>query len=161
MFISFSVYAAESLESGMQELAEQIIKNSLADKKTVIAVVPFPHADGVYSELSNYIVDELVLKLFTGPDLEMEIMERSQLNEIFSELKMSLTGAIDPKTIKQLGKLHGVDALVIGSITVLGERVRIIARLIDTETGKVFSAAGTKIPKTEILIELMNNKIEQ
>ncbi|MCH8845020.1 MAG: hypothetical protein IID61_18840, partial [SAR324 cluster bacterium] len=102
---SFPLIAAESLESGMQDLATQIVTNSKANNKQSIAVAPFPHSDGTYSELSNYLVDELVLKLFTVPESNLEIMERTQLSTIFEELNISLVGAISPDSIKELGKL--------------------------------------------------------
>ena len=153
-------WAAESLEAGVTELAVTIVEESQAENRHSIAVAPFPHADGSLSVLSNYLVDELVLALFAIPDNNMQIVERSQLEMIFSEMDLSSTGRIDVSTAVELGRLHGVDALVIGSITTLGDSIRVIARMIETDTGRVFSSAATTIPKTETTSELMAQKIE-
>jgi len=161
LFLTSSVMAAGSLEEGMQELATEIVKNSEAKGKRSIAISSFQHINGDISELSNYISDELTLKLFNVPKANLEIIERSQLNRIFKEMQFNMSGVVDAKTIKKLGKLHGIDALVIGSITELGESFRINARLIDTETGKVFSAAGTTVPKTSTARNLFSHIIVQ
>ena len=75
------------------------------------------------------------------------------------ELLRRDVGVIDVDTAKELGKLHGVEALVIGSITDLGDSIRVIARLIGTETGMVFSSAATSIPKTQTIKDLIRQKI--
>ena len=151
--------AVGTLEDGMTELAQQIVKNSLAKGKKSIAVSTFQHINGDQSELSNYLADELVLKLFSVPDANLEIIERGQLNKIFQEMQFNMTGVVDSKTIQQLGKVHGVGALVLGSVTEMGESVRVNARLIDTETGRVFSAAGTTISKTATIADLLSHII--
>lgn len=151
--------AADSLEAGVNELAQQIVRQSTARGKHTIAVAAFPHADGSLSVLSNYMVDELVLSLFSVSNSKLQIVERSQLETIIMELNRGQSGVIDISTAKELGKIHGVDALVIGSITTIGDKVRVIARMIETETGQVFSAAATTIPKTETLENLMNRGV--
>lgn len=157
--LTSSAMAVGTLEAGMTELAQQIVKNSVANGKKSIAISSFQHTNGDQSELSNYLSDELVLKLFSVPNANLEIIERNQLSKIFQEMQFSMTGVVDSKTIQQLGKLHGVGALVLGSITEMGESIRVNARLIDTETGRVFSAAGTTISKTATIAELLSHII--
>ena len=157
--VSSLTMAAGTLEEGMQELAKQIVANSMAKGKKTIGIASFPHSNGDQSELSNYLADELVLKLFNVPESNLEIIERGQLNKIFQEMQFNMTGVVDTKTIQQLGKVHGVDALVLGSVTEMGESIRINARLTDTETGRVFSAAGTTIPKTSTTVELLSRTL--
>ena len=154
-----TAWAAESLEDGVAELAQEIVEKSQAENKHTIAVAAFPHADRSLSVLSNYLVDELVLALFAVPNNNLQIVERSQLESIFEEMELNSTGRVDLATARELGNLHGVDALVVGSITTIGDRVRVIARLIETDTGRVFSSAATTIPKTETTTDLMNQKL--
>ncbi len=147
--------SADTLELGVNELAREIVRNSRLNNATTIAVASFPHADNTCSELSNYIVDELVLSLFLIPEVGLQIIERAQLQTILAELGLGLTGAIDANTTREIGRIHGVDSLIIGSITVVGDRLRIIARMISTETGTVFAAAATTVPKTDTVMALM------
>lgn len=150
--------AANTLEEGVMELARQIVDKSLATERTTLAVAAFPHADDTCSKMSNYLVDELVLSLFTVQSGELEIIERSQLGRIFAELQLSMTGAVDANTTQELGRLYGVDSLLIGSLTLVGETLRVNSRLIDTETGRVFSAAAVSIPKTPTIDALMSER---
>ena len=147
--------AVANVAEGIDSLAEQIVARSAAADRTTIAIASFPHVDDTCSELSNFLVDELVLSLFSLPDNELSIIERSQLDRIFSELELSLSGAVDANTTKELGRVHGVETLLVGTLTNLGDDLRVNARLIDTETAQVYSAAAINIPRTSTFEELM------
>ena len=144
-----------TVESGIERLAEQIVARSAAADRTTIAISSFPHVDDTCSELSNFLVDELVLSLFSVPGSRLSIIERSQLSRIFAELELSMSGAVDMNTTRELGRIHGVETLLVGSLTTIGDDLRINARLIDTETGQVFSAAAVNIPRTSTIEDLM------
>ena len=156
---SFVMISPTDTKSGaydeIRELAGQIAARSIAADKTTIAISSFPHMDGTCSELSNFLVDELVLGLFSLPDHQLSIIERSQLDRIFSELELSLSGAVDVNTTQELGRVHGVETLLVGAISTIGDNLRFNARLIDTETAQVYSAAAVNIPQTSTFEEFM------
>jgi curli biogenesis system outer membrane secretion channel CsgG len=52
------------------------------------------------------------------------VIERERLNAIMQEKGLSLSGDIDPKTAVKIGKLLGVEYLIAGSLTELGESKR-------------------------------------
>ena len=146
---------AGSVEDGLAQLARAIAERSKAAELTTIAVLPFPHADGACSVLSTYVVDELILSLFTLSDAGLEIVERSQLEAIIVELAIGEGGLLNPATTKELGNLSGVNALTIGTITVIGDSVRLNARLVATDTGKTISAAAVTVPRTQAVATLL------
>jgi hypothetical protein len=90
--------AAGSVEDGLATLAKQIVQKSTAADRTSLAVLPFPHADGSCSVLSTYIVDELILSLFSVPESKLDIVERSQLEALISELQIGEGGLLNPET---------------------------------------------------------------
>lgn len=147
--------AAADVPPGIDALARQIVERSVAADRTTIAIAAFPHVDDTCSELSNFLVDELVLSFFSLPGNQLSIIERSQLDRIFSEMELSLSGAVDVNTTQELGRVHGVDTLLIGTLSNFGEDLRINARLIDTETARVYSAAAVNIPRTSALEGMM------
>jgi len=122
-----------------------------------LAISAFPHSDGSCSETSNYIVDELVLSIFTETQ-NLQIVERSQLQAVFDELALNQSGMVDLSSANELGKVLGVEALVVGSVTTLGDQLRIFARLIDTETGTVFAGAATTVLNTDTIKALAGNR---
>jgi TolB-like protein len=148
-------FGQTGMEGGIDELARQIVERAGASERTTIAISAFPHVDDTCSELSNFLVDELVLSLFRVPGGRLQIIERSQLGRIFAEIELSMSGAVDANTTQQLGRLHGVDTLLVGSLTTIGDDLRVNARMINTETGQVFSAAAVNIPKTPTIETLM------
>ncbi|MFC2993215.1 FlgO family outer membrane protein [Halomonas tibetensis] len=155
MALPGAAQAQSGIEGGIDDLARQIVARSSSSDQTTIAISSFPHVDDTCSELSNFLVDELVLSLFSVPDGNLHIIERSQLSRIFAELELSMSGAVDANTTQELGRLHGVDTLLVGSLTTLGDDLRVNSRLINTETGQVFSAAAVNIPKTSTIETLM------
>jgi TolB-like protein len=144
---------------GLDQLAKQIVAKSKTANKTTIAVLPFPNADGSCSMLSNFIADELIQSLFNVPGSGLEIVERTQLDTLIEELKLGASGLLNPETTKRLGNLSGVGSLTVGTITVIGDTVRINARLIATDTGKAISAAAVDVPKVEAVSELLKQPV--
>jgi TolB-like protein len=137
--------AQKVIGEAAKELAEQIAASAAKQQKHKIAVIPFRELDGRTTILGTFLAEELVTDLFMTGDLD--IVERSMLDKVMAELKLGQSGAIDPETAKQVGKIVGVDAIVSGSITDLQSYVGVNCRLIDTETGRIFGAAQTKIVK--------------
>jgi len=156
-----SAMAGLSLQEGVRELAQQIVDNSITKGKVSIAVSSFANSNGEKSELSLHIADELVLNLFSIPNANINIIEREKLNSIFQEMKFNMTGVVDSKTIQKLGKIHGVDALVLGSIAEMGSVVRINARVADTETGELTSVAAITVDKSHDVKELLSRAIKK
>ncbi|MBI4773847.1 MAG: hypothetical protein HY788_06650 [Deltaproteobacteria bacterium] len=70
---------------------------------------------------------------------KFDVKERLSLDEILSEQAMSQTGIIDPKTAAKVGNIYGVEAIIMGSVVRLDERLPIYVsvRMIDTNTGTI------------------------
>lgn len=45
------------------------------------------------------------------------VVERTQLASLLQEHKLAITGVLDPKTAAQFGRILGIDALILGSVT--------------------------------------------
>lgn len=86
---------------------------------------------------------------------KVEVVERQLLVKVLEEHKLNMTGVVDPTSAKELGKILGVDAIASGTITDLGTSVKLNARLITTETGKIFAVASVEILKDEKIRKLM------
>lgn len=106
-----------------------------------IAVVPFQNLTS--DETKNWIgagfSETLTTKLSEAPDFTL--YERSQLNEIVKELKLQISGFVDEKTAVSVGKMHGVEILVLGSYQVMESMLRVSARFVSVESGKVLKTA--------------------
>lgn len=112
----------------------------------------------------NAVADEFVLQLL---DRGIMVVERSYLENIMKEQDLGTSGRLDTTTIKKIGKLLGVDALIIGTVIkgvqdrkerfylkdeqqdrmreeifVVNAEVSINARMVDVETGVVIWASS-------------------
>ena len=142
-----------SLDSQLENLTNQIVESLSHESKTKIAVIEFSDLNGNITEFGMYLSEELITRLFLTR--KFDVIERQLLNQVISEQKLGMTGLIDDKSAIAIGKILGVDAIVSGSITDLGKSLKVNARIISTETGKVFGVAGTEILKDETVEKLM------
>lgn len=95
--------------------------------KKRIAVMNFDYAtvqDGVSAifgtrqDIGKGIADLLVDKLVT--DGKYSVIERKMIDKIMAEQNFSNSDRVDPNSAAKIGKILGVDAIVIGSITQFG-----------------------------------------
>ena len=65
------------------------------------------------------------------------VVERARLADVRKELKLGHSAAADPATAAKLGRLAGASHLVTGTFTLVGNTLRLDARVIDVGTGRV------------------------
>ena len=146
-----------SLDSQMAELVDQIVSSLAQNDKSKIAVMDFVNMSGQTTKLGRYLSEELTTRLYlTGM---FEVIERKLLDKIVEEQKISLSGMIDESTAAELGRVLGVDAIASGTITDLGTSVKVNARLISAETGKLFSVASVEITKNDKVKILLSQSV--
>jgi TolB-like protein len=141
-------------------MAKEIIKN--AEKATIdsLAVIPFSETGSQNTNaFSQYFADELISALFKQKNDSMRIIERSQLEKLLKEANFSLSGAVSSDTAAEIGKIVGVDALVIGTMTAQGDVVRLNARLVSVETAELLSVADASLRKTDEIAGLMGEVV--
>jgi curli biogenesis system outer membrane secretion channel CsgG len=131
------------LADGIASLATDIVAKVAKEQKRRVAVVPFRQLDGSTIPLDSYLSEELLTAFFSAG--KFAVVERSLLDKLLGEIKLGNTGIIDPSTAQRIGKMAGADAIVTGTTTLLKSSVAVNCRLIDTQTGLVFSAAQVRI----------------
>lgn len=77
----------------------------------VLGFEDFPHMPGSGKVMAGAFEKSL---LRAGANL----VERQQIEAVIKEQKLDITGAIDPRETRELGKILNVDALVMGTLTV-------------------------------------------
>lgn len=155
---SSSTFAASNLEEGIEELAQQISKNMTEKGKKKIAVVEFSDLDGNITAFGQFLAEELITQLFMISPGQFEVVERRQLMKVLSEQRLTMSGLLDAKAMGNVGKILGIESLVTGSVADLGSAVKVNARLIGVDTAKVFAVAATKIPKIDIVKDLLEKE---
>lgn len=143
-----------SLEQRLSELSEEISDELTGNQKTTVAVAEFVDLDGRVSPFGKFLAEELVTRLYKTK--KFKVIERQRLDKVIAEQKLSLTEIIESSSAKKIGRILGVDAIVAGTISELGNNFRINARIINTETGELLAAAGATIVKDQEVCSLIN-----
>ena len=115
-------------------------------RKATIIVANFEvsEVDTVYAKLVN----ENLINHFVELD-KYNVIERSQLDKILKELRLSNSALADANTAMKIGKILSAYGIVIGSVMKLGSSIIITTRLVETQTGEVVRTAKSKIPITD------------
>jgi TolB-like protein len=111
----------------------------------------------------NAVTDEFIRQLIFR---DIDVIERERLESLLREQQLAGSKYLDPETVKQVGKLLGVDALITGTVTkyiiedkdtiyfkdedgniktqvfLKGAEVGVSARMIDVETGLIVWAGS-------------------
>lgn len=104
-----------------------------------VAIFPFAERGRDAEELGNKVTDLLFANLVTNPD--MYLVEREDIDKLFTEQELNRSGLINPAQATQIGNLTGAKILVTGSVLVVGDKLYVVAKIIGTETSRVLGAS--------------------
>jgi TolB-like protein len=153
LILSIHTASAQDLRSGVEQLAEQIIQAAPQDKEIRVAVIDFPDLLNVISDLGRYIANRLTTRL--AQSQKFHVVERQRLGQLLSELKFSMSDLVDPEKAKQLGQIVGVEAIVVGTVSDLGNQVDLDARVIEIDTSRMLVSVATTISKDQVVTQLV------
>ncbi len=145
-------------ERELKELSANIISKIDQSGKKSIAVTDFTGLQGEITELGRFIAEELSIELMNNVK-KFEIIDRNHLKSILKEHKFAMSGLVDPKTIKEVGRIAGVDAIITGSVIPFGDNIKVTCKVIATDTARVISAGKINIAKTKAIDELLAKEI--
>lgn len=128
--------------------------------KLKVAVLPFRNATGVGGAGVKVAESFLVQLLKVG---RYEVVERSRLEQILREQDFAQSQYVDPESAVKVGRIAGVDAVLIGSVTDyrdIWERERppevgTSLRLISVETGSILWAASEHFRGDDVSVQLL------
>ncbi len=111
-----------------------------------IAVVYFDNGSDnpELSRLRKGLADMLISDL--SKIKMLNVIERARLEEILKEQKLNNSKDFDAATASKVGKLLGVQYILTGSFFDLMGSLRVDARIIDVETGKIMKSEGVDGP---------------
>ena len=104
-----------------------------------IAVFDFDCKDPYFADKVGMMTDLLIHELVKAPGVT--VVERKNIDKVFSEYSFQANPYIDLKSAKRLGKGLGADCIIVGSIAGLGCPLYVTARMVDVESGNVLHSA--------------------
>lgn len=147
----------EPFYRAIENLTKKIVAGVESENKTSLAVIEFQNLDGSISLFGQFFAEKLISQLFETR--KFKVVERNLLNKILEEYKLSQAGITSPELAEQLGKLLGVEAIISGTITDVGEAFDVNSRIIDTQDGSLLSAATVLVTKDDMVLKLINREL--
>ncbi len=145
--------SAQDVRTGVEQLAAQIASGAPEGRQLRVAVADFPDLQNVTSDLGRYIASRLTTRLAQSP--KFSVIERQRLSQVLAELKFSMSELVDPAKAKRLGQMAGVEAIVVGTVSDLGNQVDLDARMIEIETNRMLLGATVTISKDPTVDEML------
>lgn len=109
------------------------------EKDVALAVLPFYASPELSKRRVGIAFAELLTHSFNR--YPVKIVERLELNKVFDELKLSMSGVSDTEDALKIGKLANARLQVLGSIDKIGDKYHVNVRMIRTETGEIVATA--------------------
>jgi TolB-like protein len=139
--------AAEQSEAGIITVANEIRKSPDAKR---IAVLYFDNSSDAkeLDALRKGLADMMITDL--SKFYMLQVVEREKLESILKEQDLSNSARFDANTAVKIGKLLGVESILIGGYFELFGSLRLDARIVDVETGKVLKSEGVNGPSDNL-----------
>ena len=146
---------AFAYEKELKELSATLADSIAKSGKKSVAVMDFSDLQGNVTDGGRLFAEEFTVNLAES-EKGFKVIERSRLSTILAEYKLASTGIIDPNTAKKLGQIAGVDAIVTGIVTPLGDNMRLSIKVIAVDTAEIIGATSGNVPITKPLQELFS-----
>ena len=104
------------------------------------AVLNFQSSDEVLEKQGGEIATLLEADLSTSPHALM--VERQDIDKILSEQELGASGLVSAETAAKIGSLTGAQVLVTGRIFPAGNQYLVVAKIISTETSRVYGVTA-------------------
>ncbi len=121
-----------------------------------IAIPGIMNPDGEKTALGNLIMETITTYLVQSGDLN--VIERRLLDKVLYEFELLDSGHIDTDAAREVGNVLGADALVLGTVTKVGNNFIVNVRLVDTLTGSIQNAASVSFYCSPDFIRLYETK---
>jgi len=101
-----------------------------------VAVFDFDSKDEAVSGLGPKVATLVNVNLSIEP--QIITVERAELEKVLGEHELGLSGTVDPGSAAKIGQLTGAKVLVTGRVFKADDQTVIVAKVIGTETGRVY-----------------------
>jgi len=152
--------AAGDYDAALGQLAMQFSAELATAHIRAVSVLDFTDLQGTPTELGRLLAEDFSIKLVSSQK-QFDVIDRQNVQFLLKEHNLSQEGFINPQTRRELGNLIGIDTVVTGTSTPLGNQIRLSVRAVSVETGKIVAAAMATVQLTSELENLNNRGLSQ
>lgn len=130
----------------LNKLATDLAARIHALKHDRVTVLDFVDLDKKPNKLGKFLTQKLQAAL-AEPSHDLSVVDQSQLPQLFDQMEMLSEGLLDPDTGKQLGKVTGVEVVIVGTVLVSSLSVKLDVKAIDLQTAKLITGANASVSR--------------
>lgn len=134
--VMLGALAVEAQKAGETSKAAESPKPVEAPAVYPAAIFAFEERGSGVREYGQKVSDILFANLAVNPDLYL--VDRQDIQKTLQEQELNISGMVSPDQAVRIGNLVGARVLITGSILEVDKTVYLIAKIIGTETGRVF-----------------------
>jgi hypothetical protein len=152
------IAVAQTYEEALKVVAADLVTKLEAAKQHSGTVLDFTDLQGVPNELGRFLAQELSDQLVSAGKT-ISFVDRSNIQTLLRENKLSAEGFVSPETTKKIGNLIGIDTVIFGTTTLLGDKVRLSVRAVSVETGWIVATQSASLPAAGGLGEMYTHGV--
>ncbi len=149
------------LKKDAKKMMETLCGSSSDMPMKKIAVFRFK-SSGIYTnwyDISQGISDMITTKLINKR--KFAVVERSQMDKLMDEKKLGMVGLTEQTEAMSVAKLAGADYIMVGTATLVNNKLEVDARIIDVATGVAKIAMSSTGYGLDNLRELANDVVKK
>ncbi|ADO77979.1 FlgO family outer membrane protein [Halanaerobium praevalens] len=151
----------DALDKIVSDLTTELFMQLPADQDYKLAVADFLNQNNQKTKLSNFISEDLIIKLTNTGGSKIKVLERQRLNSILEEQDRMTSGVLKQETSEKIGELLGADSIIIGRYYSIKKEIHLMAKLVSIESGYIYSATKLVIDKDELIHSLLGENYIQ
>jgi TolB-like protein len=152
----FVADAQNEPKAELKKLADDLTQQIKQKGNKRLAVASFTDLQNNETELGRYLAQQFSNVLIRNG---LDVVDRSRIDILMNENKMSAKGLLDPATQAKLGRLAGIEIIIVGSTTPLDQTVELTISAIDITRGSSIAATDGGISRTEAINSLLRSNI--
>jgi hypothetical protein len=122
---------------------ESLLDSVIAGRAMAIAVLDLQPIAGQPAAVESYLAEEIRTRL--AQRRGVQTFERALLAHALEELQLGMSDLADPEHVRRFGRLVAADAILTGTTMHFPHDVKLMLRVLDTETGEVIGAGSTML----------------
>ncbi|HEX5397776.1 MAG TPA: CsgG/HfaB family protein [Verrucomicrobiae bacterium] len=130
------------------------VAHAAAQDILTVAVFNFDSRDEAVRDLGPKVSTLLNVDLSVKP--QIITVERAELEKVLGEQELGLSGTVSPDSAAKVGQLTGAKVLVTGRVFKVENQTVIVAKIIGTETSRVYGEM-VQGPPTLSIVDLSSN----
>ena len=138
------------IQAQFKDLADQLSIGMKRHHISRLAILPLADAaQNANTPLGNYLTDKLTNQVYMTSSAK--VIERPQLQRVMDEQHLSLRAMFDDASVKRIGGLLGVDAVIMGTYAEMGlDSIEVNVRSVAVETAEVVGVGTMLIPRASV-----------